>query len=252
MSSIRRSATILALTFASCMGGLVIQWLLPTQVVADSRATIGGIVGLVTLLLALVLGLLVWASYGVFATQISEAQTLAPAVLELDFALKRYGPEAAPGRAALKAATLRARERFFGEGHVRPIAFTFANSYNVMQATASFFNSLTPSTDEQRELLTSAKQLRTTIVQTQLLMSRQLENPLPHLLLYAVGCWSALLFLGHGFLANFNAVALAAEALGALSVSSAIFLILEFSEPYSGVYKIKPRGIDEVIATLGQ
>ena len=252
MTSIGRAAVIVAVTFISSMAGLIIQMLLPAQMLADSRGAIGGIVGLVTLLLALVLGLLIWASYGLFATQIAEAQTLGPAVLELDFVLKRYGPEAAPGRAALKAATLRARDRFFGESHAKPLAFTFADSQNALQATASFFNALTPATDEQRELLATAKQLRTTIVQTQLLMSRQLDNPVPHILLVAVISWSALLFLGHGLLGNFNAVCVAAEALGAISVSSAIFLILEFSEPYSGVYKIKPEGIDEVIAALGQ
>jgi hypothetical protein len=53
-------------------------------------------------------------------------------------------------------------------------------------------------------------------------------------------------------MAAFNAVTVVVEALGAISVSSAIFLILEFSEPYSGVYKIQPRGIDEVIAELGK
>jgi hypothetical protein len=252
MNALGRFAIIIAITFASSMAGLLIQLALPAQTLTESRGAIGGIVGLITLLLALVLGLLVWASFGVFSTQISEAQTLGPAVLELDLALKRYGPEAAPGRAALKAATVRARERFFGEGHAKPIAFTFADSHNAMEATSSFFNSLTPTTDEQRELLTTAKQLRTSIVQTQLLMSRQLANPLPGILLVAVVCWSALLFLGHGLMANFNAVTVVTEALGAISVSSAIFLILEFSEPYSGVYKIKPRGIDEVISELGK
>ena len=241
-----------AITFASSMAGLLIQLALPAQILTDSRGAIGGIVGLITLLLALVLGLLVWASYGVFSTQISEAQTLGPSVLELDLALKRYGPEAAAGRAGLKAAIIRSRERFFGQGHAKPIAFTFADSHNAMEATASFFNALSPTTDEQRELLTTAKTLRTSIVQTQLLMSRQLDNPLPQILLVAVVCWSALLFLGHGLMANFNAVTVVVEALGAISVSSAIFLILEFSEPYSGVYKIQPRGIDEVISELGK
>jgi hypothetical protein len=81
-------------------------------------------------------------------------------------------------------------------------------------------------------------------------MSRQLANPVPPLLLIVVVCWSSLLFLGFGLLANFNAVTVVAEALGAMSVASAIFLILEFSHPYSGIFSISPSGIDSVLGSL--
>ena len=57
------------LTFASGLLGFFLQWLLPVQYVADTKGVIGSIIGLVTLLLALVLGLLVWTSYGVYANQ---------------------------------------------------------------------------------------------------------------------------------------------------------------------------------------
>ena len=68
---------------------------------ADAKGTIGSIIGLVTLLLALVLGLLVWTSYGVYTNQNAESQSLGPLILKLDFALQQYGPEARRGRVAL-------------------------------------------------------------------------------------------------------------------------------------------------------
>jgi hypothetical protein len=209
-------------------------------------------VGLVTLLLALVLGLLIWASYGVYAAQIAEAQSLGPAVLDLDYTLELYGPETAALRESLRQATLRARERFFGAGHVKPTSFTLADSRKATQATTDMFNALSPATDQQRELLATAKQLRTTVIQTQFLMSRQLDNPVPGILISAVIGWTMVLFFGHGLTSTLNPITLAAEALGTFSVSSALFLILEFSEPYSGVYKIKPAGIDKVIEALGK
>jgi Protein of unknown function (DUF4239) len=81
-------------------------------------------------------------------------------------------------------------------------------------------------------------------------MSRQLANPVPPLLLAVVICRSSLLFLGFGLVANFNAITVVAEALGAMSVASAIFLILEFSHPYSGVFSISGSGIDQVLSAL--
>jgi len=82
------------------------------------------------------------------------------------------------------------------------------------------------------------------------LMSRQLANPVPELLLIVVLSWSALLFYGFGLLANVTPITIAAEAFGAISVSSAMFLILEFSQPYSGLFRLKPTGIDLVLGAL--
>ena len=83
-------------------------------------------------------------------------------------------------------------------------------------------------------------------------MSRQLASPVPKLLLFVVVGWSALLFLGFGLLNPFNAVSLAAVALGSIAVASAVYMILEFSQPYSGLFRISPVGVDNLIAVLGR
>jgi hypothetical protein len=250
MKTIERTALVAIITFASGMMGFLIQWLLPVQHVADSKGAIGSVVGLVTLLLALVLGLVIWTSFGVYTTQQSEAHTLGSAILQLDFVLERYGPEAVPGRRGLKQAVGRTRERFWGHAIGGPAAFSYQQSRADLGEIEEFFASLHPPSDEQRHLLDTAKQLATSIVQTNLLMSRQLANPVPALLLIVVVSWSSLLFLGFGLLANFNPVTVVAEALGAMSVASAIFLILEFSHPYSGLFSISGSGIDQVLSAL--
>src|SRR5271169_4486917 len=63
---------------------------------------IGAVVGLLTLLCALVTGLLIWTAYGVYAGQNATIQTLASRVLQLDFVLADYGPEANPIRAQFR------------------------------------------------------------------------------------------------------------------------------------------------------
>ena len=40
------------------------------------------------------------------------------------------------------------------------------------------------------------------------------------------------------------------RALGSAAAASAIYLILEFGHPYSGLFRISPEGIDLVIAEL--
>jgi hypothetical protein len=250
VKTIERTALVALVTFSSGMMGFLIQWLLPVQHVTDAKSAIGSVVGLVTLLLALVLGLVIWTSFGVYTTQQSEAHTLGSNILQLDFVLERFGPETTLGRRRLKEAVGRTRERFWGHAAGGPEAFTYRQSRADLANIEDFFASLHPSNDEQHGLLATARQLATSIVETNLLMSRQLANPVPPLLLTVVLCWSSLLFLGFGLLANFNPVTVAADALGALSVASAIFLILEFSHPYTGVFPISAAGFDLVLGAL--
>ena len=90
------------------------------------------------------------------------------------------------------------------------------------------------------------------VIQTTLLMRRQLASPVPKLLLFVVVGWSGLLFLDFGRLNPFNVVSLAAVALGSIAVASAVYMILEFSQPYSGLFRISPVGVDNLIGVLGR
>ncbi len=112
MGSIARTIVVAVLSFASGLVGFGVQALIPAQYLSDGRGMVGSIIGLVPLLLALVLGLLVWTSYGVYTNQVNESQSLGPVVLQLDFALECYGLAARRGRELLHEVVLRARERF--------------------------------------------------------------------------------------------------------------------------------------------
>ena len=91
--------------FAGGTIGLILQRFLPEHFTTGGpRDMIGAVVGLFTLLSALVLGLLIWTAYGVYSGQNTAVQTLAAKVLQLDLALVDYGsdagwgPRAAPTR----------------------------------------------------------------------------------------------------------------------------------------------------------
>ena len=58
MDSIRRAVVYACAIFAGAVVGDLLQWLLPTHHLADAKGVIGAVQGLVTALLALVLGLL--------------------------------------------------------------------------------------------------------------------------------------------------------------------------------------------------
>jgi hypothetical protein len=249
MSSLKRALYIALTAFVAAMVGHVVQWIAPTQTIMDGRAAVGSVIGVIALLLALVLGLLIWTSFGVFANQNTESQTLGLSTLKLDYLLEQYGPEAIPGRLGVRETVRRSKERYFS-GNTPDTQMSFALAREKLHDIDSFFAALHPVDDERRQLLANAKMIATSIVQTQLVMSRQLVNPVPELLLVMVQIWTALLFLGFGMMSNPSIISILANAAGAFAVSSAIFLITEFSEPYSGLFRISSEGIDKVIEEL--
>jgi hypothetical protein len=251
MSALNRSIAVAAITFGASLVGMALQWVVPADILTASKGSVGAMVGLVTLLLALVLGLLVFTAFSVFTTQRDEAYSLGPIVAEIDLALEQYGPEAAGGRAGMRAALERSRVRFFGDAKHGPRPFTFEEMRAIFSSQNSFFDRLKPATDAQRGLVATAKDQVRKLADTQMLMARQLASPFPPHVLTVVVCWAAALFLGNGLVAAPNVVTVLAHLAGAISIAIAIFLILELSSPYTGLIRLSSAGIDRVLEILG-
>jgi hypothetical protein len=252
MHPLYRAIFVAAITFGASLLGMALQWEVPADVLTAAKGPVGAMTGLVSLLLALVLGLLVFTAFSVFTTQQSEAYSLGPMVAEVDLALELYGPEAAGGRVGLLKALQRSRVRFFGDAKAGPQPFTFEEMRTIFLSQNNFFDSLKPATDVQKGLLATARDQVRKLADTQILMARQLANPFPPHVLTVVVCWATALFLGNGLVAATNTVSVLAHLAGAVSIGIAIFLILELSHPYTGLIRLSPEGIDRVLEILGK
>jgi ABC-type multidrug transport system fused ATPase/permease subunit len=252
MHSLSRTIAVALTTFGASVVGMLLQWVVPADTLTASKGTVGAMVGLVTLLLALVLGLLVFTAFSVYTTQQAEAQSLGPVVIELDVILEQYGADVARARVGLREALGRSRKRFFGDLKHGPQAHTFEETRATMHWMNTYFDSLQPPTERHQQLLTSARDLAKKFAETQMLMARQLTNPFPPYVLVVVVCWAAALFLGNGLVAAPNAITVVAHLAGAIAISSAIFLILELSQPYSGVVRLSSTSLDRLLQVLGE
>ena len=115
MNSFLISASVLAVVFIGGAIGLQLQRVLPEgYTTGGARDMIGAVTGLVTLLLALVLGLLIWTAFGVYSTQKASIQTTALYDLKFDAALVDFGPEAAEGRKILRSGIERTIAQIWG------------------------------------------------------------------------------------------------------------------------------------------
>ena len=253
MNAIAIATSVAVFTFLAGIVGLYLQKRLPDQHTSDlPREMIRAVTGLVSLLLALVLGTLIASSYSLFSSQKLELESLAAQFIQLDLALEQYGPETKPGRAMALEALSTGYQLFWGGGDVDAKATAVATALPPLRIMSRYLSSLDPTTPEQKEQLSAAKLHFKSIENTRLQMSLQLATPVAWQLLSIVASWSLLLFCGYGLLSRMNAMTFAALAFGAFSVASAIFLIVELHEPYSGLLRIPPTALVQAIEAVNK
>ena len=64
--------------------------------------------------------------------------------------------------------------------------------------------------------------------------------------------WICVLFLGFGLFTRFNVTVVVASLFGALSVSGAIFIIADLSEPFSGLLRVSDAPLLKALAQIKQ
>lgn len=235
--------------------GLVLHRIVPEKhLIGGSKDMIGAVAGLLTLLSALVLGLLIWTAYGVYAGQNTAIQTLAAKVLQFDRALEDYGPEASAARTQLRQGLATSIDKVWGtsESDRNFAAHNFAAALQSQRGWDAILTSLHPSTDAQKQALAAATSTIVSINQARLQMSFALANPVSIPLVVTVVAWATLLFFGYGLLSGGNVASFVVLAVGALAVASAAYLILDLSGPYAGLFRVSSAPLDQVLAVMSK
>lgn len=217
---------------------------------SDTKDTVKLAMGLVATMSALVLGLLVASAKGTYDTQKSAVITSAAKLVVLDLELAHYGPESAPARAALRQAVEDMVASLWPGSTARPAHLdpnTAAGSkvYDAIEA-------LTPQTDNQRQLKSQAQAASVDVGQMRWLLFVQSGSSISTPLLTVVVCWLAIIFFSFGLFAPWNNTALIALLVSAMSVSGAIFLILELDQPFDGLIHIPSRAMEMALAHMGK
>jgi hypothetical protein len=255
MDAVHFGLAVAAAVFVSGLIGLILQRVLPERLTTGpSRDMIGAVVGLLTLLSALVLGLLIWTAYGVYSGQNLAIQTLASKFLQLDLALTDYGPDAAAGRALLWQDLAKTVDEVWGQEQSAAefAAGNFSEAIAYLRRRQAYLNSLTPSTDGQRAALAAAQATADGIAQSRLAMSFALSSPVSLPLVYTVVVWAVGLFCGFGLMSRMSAMSIVVLGFGALAVASAGYLIIDLSSPYSGIFRASPAPLEQILAYMGQ
>jgi hypothetical protein len=244
MASVFVSVGVAFLTFSVGLLGLYLKRLVPERhMSAGSRDMIGAVIGLLSLLLALVLGTLVGSACAFFASQKADIESLCARSLELDLAFRQFGPETQPLRQALRDSMQEALDAIRGDSAAYERHFELGGYMSKFERWNQTLSSLTPRSAAQTALISSIGASSAAFQQTRLLMSLQLMSPISWPLIVIVVSWAMLLFFGFGVTSGLNPTSLGALAFGSFAVASAIFLILELNQPFSAGMTRGPVGI---------
>jgi hypothetical protein len=217
----------------------------------DSKDLVKLGMGLIATMTALILGLLTASAKSSYDKQRTDLAMMSANIILLDRALAHYGPETKEVRDLLRGYVSRGIDQMWPKNRVHssqlePLMFQGGDIlYDKIQALA-------PQNDAQRSLQAKALSLAADIGQTRFLMFVQQSGSIPMVFLGVLVFWLSILFVSFGLSAPSNATVFVTLLICAISISGAIFLILELDQPFEGLIQVSSAPLRNVLAHLGQ
>lgn len=243
-----------SIIFVLMLGGIIVGALLRStlpqhHLSKDSQDTVRLGVGLIATMAALVVGLLIAAAKSSYDTQSGQIKQITADLILLDGLLAQYGPEAQPIREQIRTVVPGFVDRIWQEKKTVTVAPYETNAaaekvYLAVQA-------LEPQNNLQRSLQARAVQISTDLIQARLLLFTETGASIPLPFLGVLAFWLIIIFASFSLFSSLNATVFIALSLFALSASCAIFLILELSEPFTGLLMISSAPLREALAPIG-
>ena len=231
--------------------GLFLRRLLPEHHLKDdSKDVLKTTSGLIATLVALVLGLLVASTKGTFDTANIMLMQEGAKFITLDRYLAAYGPEARPLQKLLKNSLEKGIQRMWPEeGNGNPDDSEMSRG---LQAVYSQLVALQPS-DASRKLIQGlCLAVCTDLLQSRWMLLEQTQYRLPIAFVVVLVFWLTVLYANFGLLSPLNPTALIALLVCAMSISGAIFLILEMIHPFDGFVKVSSGPFVKALSLVGQ
>jgi hypothetical protein len=109
---------------------------------------------------------------------------------------------------------------------------------------------LVPANDEQRWLHTRALTIAADLEQARWMLYEQSRSSIPMPFLVVLVSWLAVIFAILGLLAPRNGTVYVVILVCALSVSTAVYLILEMDQPFEGILQISSAPLQSALTEI--
>jgi hypothetical protein len=250
MNNATLSTTVFVCLFGGALFGMRLRRILPEEHLSNaSRDLVKMGIGTIATMTGLILGLLVASAKNSYDTQNSELTQMSAKIVLLDRVLAHYGPEAKEARELLRSSVAHMIDQTWpakrsGNSQLPPPTGGGEVLYDTIQE-------LSPKNDAQRSLQTRALNMAIDLGQMRWLMYQQGQSSLSKPLLAVVIFSFIITFISFSLHSSPNGTVIATLFVCALSVSGAIFLVLEMYSPYSGLIRIPSDSLRSALAQLG-
>ena len=250
MGSMAIGCIVFACVFGGALLGMVLRTLLPDHhLSAETKDMVKVGMGLIGTMAALVLGLLVASAKSSFDTRSSEITQMSANIILLDRAMAFYGPGTKEARELLRRSVVQLLDQLWPGARSGPAQ---SGPIGGAQALYEKIQALSPQNDAQRSIQAQALTTGINTAQMRWLLVAQSGSSIPVPFLVVLVFWLTVIFVSWGLFAPRNATAIATLFICALSVSCAVFLILELDRPFEGLIQISSAPMREALAHLGR
>ena len=238
--------------FAGGMAGLQLYRLLPPHhLTTETREVVRLGINMISILAALVLGLLTASAKGQFDRTDQQLRSYAADITVLDQTLRQLGPQAEPIRQDLLQYTDSAvRTTWPDQGLAQRQPLENKSQGKLLEGIPGKLLSLLPQTDNQHWLRAQALDVSGRLIQTRWMMLVNQRGTISPLLVVIVVTWITLIFASFGLDAPRNATVVAAFLVCSLSIGTSVFLILEIDSPFDGIMMVSGEPMQAALAHL--
>jgi len=233
--------------------GIFLRAMLPERHLSEeskNMVTLG--MGLVATMAALAVGLLIQGAQENFRDQRGDLIDMSARVVLLDKLLSDYGPEARAARDTLRGSVRLTINRLWSRD------IPDDSKLDALSGQDTVYDkilSLTPHTGRESSLRDEALSLTYDLAQARYSLVMWQSRSVPGAFIIVLGVlvfWFVAIFFSFGLYAPTNATVVSTLIIAALSVSLALFIIMEMNRPFDGVLRMPSDPLVEALDRINK
>ncbi len=253
MKAIVLSLAIFAFIIGGAVVGMFLRALLPDRHLhEESRNMVTLGMGIVATMGAIAVGLLIQGAQENFRDQRSDLIDMSAKIVLLDKLLSDYGPEAEGARETLRGSLEQTIERFW------PRDGSDGAGLEVLSGPDTVYDkvlSLAPRGGRESSIRDEALSLTYELAVARNSLVMEQSRSIPGAFMIVIGIivfWFVAIFFSFGLYAPTNATVVSTLIMSALSVSLALFLIMELNRPFDGFLRMPSAPLVEALQHIGK
>lgn len=245
---------VFAMICAGIALGMLFGRFLPRHHLDDhSKSVITVATAVVGTASALVLGLLISTASTAFVQRSGEVVRMATDIIRLDRILRSYGPGTETERERVARYASVNFDDLFPRGSQPALVVDDPATLRLLDEIRNGVMSLKPADDGQHWRQDRALRFVDELADVRWVLALQQSiNPLPAPFLVMLVFWLTLLFGSFGLFAPRNVTVIAALGLCALAVSAGVTLVIDMTDPFSGIVRVSSTPLRQATEIIGR